>query len=122
MSNRADNRNKSILVVDDDPNQRQILKKILALFKTYEAANGLEATKILSQFKIDLMTLDMIMPKQDGLETLLEVRSLYPRLKVIGISGSRERIDAAKVFKFDDIFIKPVKNSALLKSVEKLLL
>jgi CheY-like chemotaxis protein len=66
----------SVLVVDDDPMKRQLLRLILerAGFGVAEAADGIEALLVLAESIPDLMTLDVMMPQMDGFAVCTEVR------------------------------------------------
>jgi PAS domain S-box-containing protein len=66
----------NILIVDDIPMNRKLLRVILESkgFKTFEAGNGLEALDILEHEKIDLIISDILMPVMDGYRLCYEVR------------------------------------------------
>lgn len=68
---------QSILVVDDEPMARNLLRLMLvrANFNVYEAENGLDALEKLRQHHPDLLILDVMMPGLDGLAVCREVRS-----------------------------------------------
>lgn len=81
----------ALLLVDDEKSLRDLGGKMLSLmgFQVETASDGIEALELIrdrgSVFRGVL--LDMTMPRMDGLETCLELRRLYPELKVIMISG-----------------------------------
>jgi two-component system chemotaxis response regulator CheB len=92
-----------VLVVDDSVVVRQIVSKILADDPMIEVAgtapNGHIALARIPQVKPDLISLDLEMPEMGGLETLDEIRRLYPRLPVVMLStytefGARETLMA----------------------------
>ena len=64
----ASARDKTVLVVDDEPNIRQYLKTILedAEFNVLTAQDGEEALGIIRQQRPDFISLDLIMPKKSG--------------------------------------------------------
>lgn len=66
----------NILVVDDDKEIANALDKLLTMegFKVMKAYNGLEALDALVQHDIQLILLDVMMPKLDGLSTTLKIR------------------------------------------------
>jgi len=84
-----------ILVVDDSVVIRKLLSDTLAADGDLEvvgtASNGRIALARIAQLKPDLITLDIEMPVMNGLETLAEVRKLYPALPVIMFSTLTER-------------------------------
>src|SRR5579863_4175668 len=84
-----------ILIVDDSTVIRKILCDGLAGDAALEvvgtAANGKIALAKIPQVHPDLITLDVEMPEMNGLETLAEIRKLYPKLPVIMFSTLTER-------------------------------
>jgi two-component system, chemotaxis family, protein-glutamate methylesterase/glutaminase len=84
-----------VLVVDDSVVVRKLLTSILSADPLVEvvgtAPNGAIALAKLSQLNPDVVTLDVEMPDMDGLETLVGLRKLYPRLPVIMFSSLTER-------------------------------
>jgi len=84
-----------ILIVDDSAVIRRLLGELLAsepeIVVAGTAANGNQALARIPEVKPDLITLDIEMPGMDGLETLVEIRKLYPKLPVIMISALTER-------------------------------
>ena len=84
-----------ILIVDDSAVVRKVLGSLLAsdpeIVVAGTAGNGHQALARIPDVKPDLVTLDIEMPGMDGLETLLEIRKLYPRLPVIMFSTLTER-------------------------------
>jgi two-component system, chemotaxis family, protein-glutamate methylesterase/glutaminase len=88
-----------ILIVDDSAVIRMLLSNLLAadpeLVVAGTAGNGIQALARIPEAKPDLVTLDIEMPGMDGLETLVEIRKLYPKLPVIMFSTLTERGAAA---------------------------
>lgn len=118
----------SILVVDDDPEIRSTLKKILEIsgHTVHTASSGLEAHKHLQAMPVDLMITDIVMPDQDGLESMRKARELHPDLPVIAMSGGgRLRTDnylrLAKAFGASGVLEKPFDTQALLEVVNQVL-
>jgi two-component system, NarL family, invasion response regulator UvrY len=79
-----------ILIADDHEIVRQGLKTILSehsdLDVVAEAGNGNEALKIIQKTKVNIVLLDFDMPEKNGLDTLIELKALYPKLPVIILS------------------------------------
>jgi len=77
----------NLLIADDHPIFRKSLVRLISLFNRnfgfFEAGNGLEAIQIIEKEKIDLILLDIQMPKMNGIECLREVKQLSPKTKVI---------------------------------------
>ncbi len=67
---------KKILIVDDEPDLRMMFKDILSTFgyEIEEASDGVECLEKLSKKKYDLILLDLMMPRMDGMETLARIK------------------------------------------------
>ncbi|HEX8912228.1 MAG TPA: response regulator [Humisphaera sp.] len=75
----------TILIVDDDPDTRDLLGRYLrgvAGHRTLQAADGLEALDLLGTERIDLIVLDLLMPRMGGAEFLATIRSCPAGLNV----------------------------------------
>ena len=83
-----------ILVVDDDREIVKVLGKLLELegYEVHAACNGMDALEILTGEKIHLIILDVMMPKLDGLSTLMEIRRRR-NIPVIMLSAKTEESD-----------------------------
>ena len=79
-----------VLVADDHEIVRQGLKTIISecldLSIVGEAENGNEVLKIVKKIKVDVVLLDFDMPGKNGLDTLIELKALYPKLPVMILS------------------------------------
>lgn len=82
----ASARDKTVLVVDDEPNVRQYLKAILedAEFNVLTAADGEEALAIIRERRPDFISLDLIMPRKSGHKVLFELKR-DPELRKIPV-------------------------------------
>ena len=106
-----------ILIVDDEPGVRHTLRKLLntAGYEVIEAANGKEAVAQLRLSAVDVMILDLVMPEQEGLETLRKLRDEHSRLKVIAVSGQfPDLLRAAELLGAVASLSKPVEADKLL--------
>ncbi|PCJ56306.1 MAG: hypothetical protein COA79_19245 [Planctomycetota bacterium] len=119
----------TILLVDDDETIRDFLTEFLTLegFLIVTAINGKEAMKVLSKQKIDLLITDLKMPEMDGLELSIKIKTDYPSLKVLGISGDdnpNEPDDFHELSRsfFDEFLLKPLDCKEILENINKLLL
>ncbi len=79
-----------ILVIDDDEMVRETICDTLisAGFSTTQAADGELGVKECQRSQFDLIITDILMPKQEGIETILRLRQDHPESKVIAISGN----------------------------------
>ncbi len=114
-----------VLCVDDSPTVISLMKKILTKENGYEvvatAANGVEAAEVLKKVKVDVMTLDIHMPKQNGIEYLkANFKAGHPPVVVVS-SISREEADLgikALQYGASDYVEKPSLQNMALKADE----
>ena len=110
---------RTILIVDDEKSICQSLGSILKDegYEVLTAASGEEALKIIKEEPPNLVILDIWLPGIDGIETLKMVKSQYPQIRVIMISGHGTIETAVKATKLGafDFFEKPL-------SMEKVIL
>lgn len=78
-----------ILVVDDDPTLRAVVRKVLERrgHVVREAADGVPAMKMLRHSRPDLLITDLYMPEKEGIETIVEARDAFPDLPILAVSG-----------------------------------
>ncbi len=116
------NRIPSILITDDDVDFRETLKFVFEPcgYRTLQAGDGEEALHILSQEEIDLLLLDMHMPKLTGLETLRRVKQIKSRLPCILLSAELdEQIEKqARRAQAFSVLRKPVSRQQLTTTVQ----
>ena len=118
----------TVLVIDDDPNVRDILRRTLgrAGYGVLEAAEGEEGLRCVREEAVDLVVTDLLMPGQEGIETILHLRTEYPDLEIIVVSGggSLGRADdllaTAVALGAKRSFEKPIPRAELLAAVEEL--
>ena len=79
----------SILLIDDNESLRAMMAHALTLagHKVITAGDGKAAMRAFAQHAVDLVITDLVMPDQDGVETLMLLRKSHPKLPVIAISG-----------------------------------
>src|SRR2546429_8358253 len=116
---------QSILIVDDYDLIRTYLPRILqaAGYEVFEASNGRQAIKWLRENAADLVITDLIMPEQEGLETIQFLRSERPNLKIIAMSGTAEGqyLPVAEKLGAHITLPKPLQGEGVLEAVRKLL-
>ena len=117
-----------ILVIDDEPTALEVVCKILTHsgYDVLLAKNGQEGVDLFREQPCDLVVTDMVMPVKDGLQTILDLRSDYPALPIVAISGggniSKERYLAVAGYLENVVTVgKPFTVDALTSAVKKLL-
>ncbi len=78
-----------ILIIDDDKALRKLLRRSLESvgFEVDELGDGTGAVRRMRELQADLVIVDIFMPRQEGIETLMELQHEFPTLKSIAISG-----------------------------------
>ncbi|MDO9081416.1 MAG: response regulator [Desulfuromonadales bacterium] len=78
-----------ILIIDDDQNQRKTLTDIVAAkgYETYVAEDGAAGLAVLQENPVNLVLTDLGLPDISGIDILSEVKSLYPDIQVIILTG-----------------------------------
>ena len=114
-----------ILVADDEPRMRKLVKDFLVKegHQVLEAGDGEEAVdRIFNSNSIDLLILDVMMPKMDGWEVLSTIRG-YSKLPVIMLTARSEERDELKGFNLgvDEYITKPFSPKVLVARVNALL-
>lgn len=110
---------KRILVVDDDQAILRLLKTILvnAGYCTMTALNGKEAVDIARRTPVDLVITDLIMPEQEGMETIMELKRSRPELPVVAMSGATQFLPVARRLGACAVLTKPIDPEVLLAHV-----
>src|ERR1041385_1718826 len=83
-----------ILVIDDDEDVRETVRRTLESrgHTVKLAGDGSLGLAALAEDAPDLVITDVFMPRQDGIETLRELRKAFPKLKVIAMSGGDGKV------------------------------
>jgi two-component system KDP operon response regulator KdpE len=113
----------TILVVDDDQQILDFLRPKLkgAGYNVLTASNGIEALEQAKAQEPDLLVLDLVMPKMDGMETLKEIRD-FSAMPVIVLSAKGADADKIKGLELgaDDYLSKPFNPDELLARIKAL--
>ena len=117
-----------ILVIDDNEVIRELVRKYLgkAGYEVVCAANGKEGLKRCIEQTVDLVITDIIMPIQEGMETIWEIKKRFTGMKIIAMSaggtiGPEEYLKTAGKIGAHRTLKKPIKNEELLGAVKELL-
>ena len=111
----------TILIVDDEMLIRNVIKEYLLNegYKVLEAKDGFDALRVISDNKVDLIVLDIMMPNMDGFTCLSEIRKTK-NIPVIMLSARKEEIDKLNSFDLgvDDYVTKPFSPKELVARVK----
>jgi CheY-like chemotaxis protein len=118
-----------ILVTDDDAFFRRMVRSMLeaVLHVVVEARDGAACLEILSGEDFDLLIIDMVMPKVDGIEIIRRVRGDGNPVKILVVSGGIAHMPAATSLRMaellgaDDHLVKPFSGPQLYQKVNGLL-
>ena len=114
-----------ILVVDDDKNTRKYISAVLTAegYTVSVAENGEEALEVIDKEFIDLVVLDVMMPKMDGYTFTREVREAKNNLPVLMVSAKQLPADRHRGFLVgtDDYITKPIDETEMMLRIKALL-
>lgn len=118
----------NIIVIDDESEIRELMQRILtdAQHNVLTAENGFDGIELIKNNNIDLIITDLVMPKKEGIETILDVKKSHPEIRIIAMSagariGSDSYLENAKLLGADDVLKKPFFKKELLMTVNKIL-
>jgi CheY-like chemotaxis protein len=116
-----------VLIIDDDEQMRLILSRVVALlgYEICLATNGLEGVRIQREKPADLVITDLIMPEQEGLETIAILKRDFPATKIIAVSGGgrigpEAYLPTAKELGADRVFSKPFEIHEIISAIKEL--
>ena len=116
-----------ILVIDDDHLVRLTLSRVLTHsgHEVVTAADGNRGMTQLHAERPDVVITDIIMPEQEGFQTIVMIRRDYPEMKIIAISGGQRQgnhnvLAIAASLGADEVIAKPFEPADLLAALERL--
>jgi DNA-binding response OmpR family regulator len=116
-----------ILIIDDDVGMRRTASRILRRggHKVVEAGDGVEGLCIFRTELPDIVVSDIVMPKKEGIETILELRRENPALLILAISGnltgSTNYLRFAEKLGANGTLAKPFRAADLLREINNLM-
>lgn len=116
-----------ILVIDDEAPVRDMMRQTLerAGYEVIEAGDGKQGMARLRQQPADLVITDILMPEQEGIETIRMLRKEFPEIKILAISGGGKKgnlevLPIARTFGAHRTLAKPFERKDLLDAVSAL--
>jgi DNA-binding response OmpR family regulator len=117
-----------IIIVDDDTPFREMLTEVLTNegHEIVDASDGNIGLEVLILKPVDIAIVDLFMPNRDGMATIRDITNLFPRTKIIAISGASLTPDegcfkTAKTIGAHYTLPKPFKPSELLHLIETIM-
>lgn len=116
-----------ILIVEDDEQVRLVLRQMLEHegYAVTEAPDGRAGLERWRQEPADLLLTDILMPEQDGIETIREVRQGWPNAKIIAFSGGGKTgmnfLPIAQKLGAQRTLEKPLDRKTLITAVQEVL-
>jgi two-component system, OmpR family, alkaline phosphatase synthesis response regulator PhoP len=121
-----DNIKKKVLVVDDEPNVRRLLHTILSKnFEVFEGEDGKQAIEFANVKKPDIILMDMMMPKMDGLTACFEIKNnpatrSIPVIMVTAI-GFELNVKLSQQMGASGYVTKPFSSQVLLEKIAEVM-
>lgn len=114
-----------VLVVEDDKNMAKLMRAMLshAGYEVFQAGDGVEALEITDKEHIDLIVLDIMLPRMDGYEFTQSLRSCGDNTPILMVTAKQLPEEKCKGFRVgtDDYMVKPVNEEELILRVKALL-
>lgn len=115
----------NIMIVEDDINQRKLMQRVLEQFgyNVTLACDGVDALEQLEKKHVDLIILDIMMPRMDGFEFTSTLRQSGCNIPILMVSAKQSPVDKRKGFIIgtDDYMTKPVDEEEMVLRVGALL-
>ncbi|MEL7564077.1 MAG: response regulator transcription factor [Dehalobacterium sp.] len=117
--------NKRILIVEDEPRMQEIIEDYLQNegYQTIAANNGVDALELFNNHKVDLILLDVMMPRLDGLSVCRNIRKKDSQVLIIMLTAKSEENDKLLGYEYgaDDYVTKPFSLKVLVAKINALL-
>jgi len=116
-----------ILVIDDEAPVRDMMRQTLerAGYEVADAGDGRQGIVQLRQQPVDLVITDILMPEQEGIETIRMLQKEFPQVKILAISGGGKKgnldvLPVSQTFGAHRTLAKPFERKDLLDAVSAL--
>jgi CheY-like chemotaxis protein len=119
--------NRNILIAEDEQISFRLLSIIInhidPNFNIFHGVNGLEAIDIFKEQKIDIILMDVKMPKMNGVEATLKIRQFDPNIPIIAQTAftQEHEISLIKDAGVNEVMAKPITKDGLAEVFKKYL-
>ncbi len=119
----AENKDISVLIVDDNDMTRETLRVILR-HEVYnvvgEALDGDSALEMATRLKPDIILLDVVMPKVSGIEALRSIRMVMPDVMILMVTANKDQDTVSEAVKsgISGYIIKPFNAKKVLDTIQ----
>ena len=117
-----------ILIIDDEPQIRSMLKLMLERdgYEVAEAPDGIEGIRTYRQNPADLIITDLIMPNKDGIGVIIDLKKEFPNVKIIAMSGGglnkpEGYLKGARKLGAACTLTKPIDRGEMLRAIKDVL-
>jgi DNA-binding NtrC family response regulator len=117
-----------ILIIDDESQIRSMLRLMLERvgYEIAEAPDGIEGIRQYRENPADLIMTDLLMPNNDGIGMIIDLKKEFPNVKIIAMSGGGVNrpegyLDGAKKLGATRTLTKPIDRDEMLKAVKETL-
>src|SRR5210317_2488783 len=117
-----------ILIIDDEPQIRSMLKLMLERdgYEVAEAPDGIEGIRVFRQNPAELIITDLIMPNKDGIGMIFDLKKEFPNVKIIAMSGGglnkpEGYLRGAKKLGAAYTLTKPIDRDEMLRTIKDVL-
>jgi DNA-binding response OmpR family regulator len=115
----------NIMIVEDDANQRRLMQMVLEQYgySVISAVDGIDALEQLDKKHVDLIILDIMMPRMDGFELTETLRQSGCNIPILMVTAKQSPVDKRKGFIIgtDDYMVKPIDEEEMVLRVGALL-
>lgn len=120
MAGEQPQESRWILIVDDTESLRRIISRVLEDegYKPVVASNGQEALKLATECSFDLVLMDIEMPVLDGIQALIRLKKIQPKLPVLMMTAGERHREVLGLC--EGILKKPFTTDEMLSAIQRL--
>ena len=123
----------TVLIVDDSRTSRRFLRNMLTeagyevVAEAVDGEDGMkkyeEAVQLYKEYKPDIVTMDITMPKLDGIDAVSEILKINPAAKIVMVTAAGQKTNIVEALKRGaaDFIQKPFESSAIVSVLEKVM-